>query len=140
MQIEIFSLCDAATADGGKLSMLGAFDTIRTLKFPTVHAHCAIALRIRFLRIEEGEHKIKVHFMDGDGKKVLQPMENVINVTSFSGQSSVSANFILNMQGLKFDKGGEYSIDLAIDGQHKASLPLFVKEVQPMPFPKAQEL
>ena len=40
------------------------------------------------------------------------------------------------IQGLKFDKGGEYSIDLAIDGQHKASLPLFVKEKQSVSFPE----
>ncbi len=136
MQIEIFSLCDAATADGGKLSMLGAFDTVRTAKFPAVHPHCSIALRIRFLRIEEGEHKIKVQFMDSDGQKVLHPMESVINVNAFPGQSSVSVNFILNIQGLKFEKGGEYSIDLAVDGHHKANLPLFVKEKQTAPFPK----
>ncbi|OGX37875.1 MAG: hypothetical protein A3C36_05400 [Omnitrophica WOR_2 bacterium RIFCSPHIGHO2_02_FULL_52_10] len=38
MQIEIFALCDAATGDMGKLSMLGAFDTIWTTKNPTVRA------------------------------------------------------------------------------------------------------
>lgn len=140
MQIEIFSLCDAATADGGKLSMLGAFDAIRTGKFPAVHPQCAIALRVRFSRIEEGDHKMTVHFVDGDGKNVLPPMQGEIKVGPFSGQGSFSTNFIFNLQGLKFDKGGEYSIDLAIDGQHKASLPLFVKEKQPLPFPKAPGL
>lgn len=43
-------------------------------------------------------------------------------------QRSGSANLILNIQGLKLERLGEYSIDLAIDGQEKASLPLFVKE------------
>ena len=130
MQIEIFSLCDAATADGGKLSMLGAFDAIQISKFPAVHPQCAIAARIRFSRIEEGEHAIKVQFVDGDGKNVLQPMQSVVRVGSFTGQGSFSTNFIFNIQGLKFEKSGEYSIDLAIDGQHKASLPLFIKEKQ----------
>ena len=99
MQVEIFSLCEAATADGGKLSMLGAFDTIRTSKFPTIHAQCAIALRVRFSRIEEGDHKMTVHFVDSDGKNVLPPMQGAIKVGVFPGQGSVSTNFIFNIQG-----------------------------------------
>ena len=54
MRLEIFSLCDAATADFGKLSMLGVFDTIWAIKIPAVHPQCAIALRVRFEKIERG--------------------------------------------------------------------------------------
>jgi hypothetical protein len=128
MQIEIFALCDAATADFGKLSMLGAFDTIGAAKTPTVHAQCAIALRIRFERIERGEHKVIVQFVDIDGKNVIPPAQGVINMNFPEEQSSGAANLILNIQALKLEKFGQYSIDLAIDGQQKASLPLFVKE------------
>ena len=128
MQIEIFSLCDAATADFGKLSMLGAFDTIGAIKTPAMHPQCAIALRVRFSRIERGEHKVAVNFVDIDGKNVIPPAQGVITMNFPEEQSSGSANLILNIQGLKLEKFGEYSIDLAIDGQQKVSLPLFVKE------------
>jgi hypothetical protein len=128
MQIEIFSLCDAATADFGKLSMLGVFDTIGVMRIPVVHPQCAIALRVRFDKIERGEHKVVVHFVDIDGKNVIPPAQGVININFPEEQSSGSANLIMNIQGLKLEKFGEYSIDLAIDGQQKASLPLFVKE------------
>lgn len=128
MQIEIFALCDAATADFGKLSMLGSFDTIWVTKTPAVHPQCAIALRVRFERIERGEHKVVVHFVDIDGRNVISPAQGAITINFPEEQSSGSANLILNIQGLKLDRVGEYSIDLAIDGQLKASLPLFVKE------------
>lgn len=128
MQIEIFSLCDAATADFGKLSILGAFDAIGAVKTPTVHPQCAIALRVRFSRIEKGEHKVAVSFIDIDGKNVIPPAQGVITMNFSEEQGSGSANLILNIQGLKLEKFGEYSIDLAIDGQQKASLPFFVKE------------
>jgi hypothetical protein len=128
MQIEIFALCDAATGDLGKLSMLGAFDTIWVAKTPAVHPQCAIALRARFERIERGEHKVAVHFVDIDGRNVISPAQGAITINFPEDQSSGSANLILNIQGLKLDRVGEYSIDLAIDGQLKASLPLFVKE------------
>ncbi len=128
MQIEIFALCDAATGDFGKLSMLGVFDTIFTLKAPAVHPQCTVALRARFERIEKGDHTVDVHFVDSDGKNVVPPARSIMSMNILDEQSSGAANLILNIQGVKLEKFGEYSIDLAIDGQHKASLPLFVKE------------
>ena len=59
MHIEVFSLCDAATVDaGGKLNILGAFDTIWAANIPVVYPHFGVALRVRFNSIERGEHKV----------------------------------------------------------------------------------
>jgi len=43
--------------------------------------------------------------------------------------TSVAANMILNLHGLKFQQFGEYSIDLAIDGRHESSLPFYVNQL-----------
>lgn len=128
MRIEIFSLCDAATAAGGKLNVLGAFDTIWAKKVPTVYPLCAVALRIRFESDEKGKHQILVNFVDLDGKHIIPSANGAINVDFFENQRSRSANLILNIQGLKLEKYGEYSIDLAIDSRREKSLPFFVKE------------
>jgi len=128
MHLEVFSLCDAATADTGKLNILGAFDTIWCSQVPVVHPQCSIALRIRFDSIERGEHKISVNFVDADGKHILPPANGVIKINFPNEQRSGSSHLILNIQGLKLEKHGEYSIDLAIDGRSEASLPLFVKQ------------
>jgi len=53
-------------------------------------------------------------------------------------QQSGSAKFIINLQGIKFEKPGPYSIDLAIDGRQDASLPLFLRHVPDQPGPPAQ--
>lgn len=127
MQIEIFALCDAATADTGKLNMLGAFDTMWVAQTPAVLPHCAVALRVRFSRIERGDHNVGVSFVDMDGKSLIPAAHGVLRMNFPDEQSCGSANLILNLQGLKFEKTGEYAIDLAIDGEQKASLPLFVK-------------
>lgn len=128
MRVEIFSLCDAATSDGGKLNILGAFDTIWTAKMPMVYPQCTIALRIRFDVIERGEHKVTVNFVDSDGKHIIPPADGSITVSFLDEQRSAAANLILNMQQVKFEKFGEYSIDLAIDGRVEGSLPLLVRE------------
>jgi len=129
MNIEVYSLCDAATNDAGKLNMLGAFDTILAGQLPLIHPQCTIALRIRFESIERGEHRVAVTFVDLDGRNIIPPANGTINVNFPDGQRSGSANLILNIQRLKLEKYGEYSIDLAIDGRSEGSLPLFV--IQP---------
>ncbi|MCK4917787.1 MAG: hypothetical protein KAS51_06205 [Candidatus Omnitrophica bacterium] len=128
MHLEVFSLCDAATTDTGKLNILGAFDTIWCSKIPAVHPQCSIALRIRFDAIEKGEHKISVNFVDADGKHILPPTNGIIKINFQNDQRSGSSHLIFNIQGLKLEKYAEYSIDLAIDGRSEASLPLFVKQ------------
>ena len=37
MNIQVAVLCDAATEENGKLSLLGAFDTIYAPQMPAVH-------------------------------------------------------------------------------------------------------
>jgi len=127
MHIEVFSLCDAATMDvAGKLNVLGAFDSIMTGSIPVVYPQCALALRVRFDNIERGEHKLAVSFVDLDGKHIVPPANGTININFPDEQRSGSANFVFNLQMLKLEKYGEYSIDLAVDSRKEASLPLFV--------------
>jgi hypothetical protein len=134
MNVEAFLLCDAATEFGGKLNVLGAFDSIFAKEFPAVHPHCAVALRLRFDQIETGQHRVRLNFVDADGKAVLPPLDATINIGMRAEDVSICANLVLNIQGVKFEKAGVYSIDLAVDGRHERSLPLFVK-----PMPKQQE-
>ena len=130
MKVELFVLCDAATDYQGKLNLLGTFDSIWANQMPAVHPICAVALRLRFLKIEEGEHKIKISIVDGDGKAVVRPVEANVNILfKNTPLTSTATNMILNLQGLKFPGYGEYSIDLAIDGRHEASLPLYINKM-----------
>ncbi|MBF0490403.1 MAG: hypothetical protein HQL15_07250 [Candidatus Omnitrophica bacterium] len=127
MHVEVFSLCDAATVDaGGKLNILGAFDTIWAVELPVVYPQFAVALRVRFESIERGEHKVAFNFIDMDGKHILPAANGVININFQDGQRSASANSIINVQRVKLENYGEYAIDIAIDGRKEASLPLFV--------------
>jgi len=129
MNIEVFSLCDAATVDtAGKLNVLGAFDTIWTGTMPVVYPQCAIALRIRFENIEKGEHKVTVNFVDLDGKHIIPGANGTLNINFPDELRSGSANLVFNIQMLKLEKHGEYMIDLAVDSRKEASLPLYVRE------------
>ena len=138
MELQVAVLCDAATDNAGKLNILGTFDTIFTNQFPAVHPQCAIALRMSFNKIEEGHHKVKLSFMDEDGKPVMPNIDIPIDVTVPDDTIFISRNFLINIQQLKFEKPGLYSIDLALDGRQEGSIPLLVKKAPATPPPPPQ--
>jgi len=130
MKVEIFTLCDAATADaGGKLNILGSFDRINAASLPVTHPLCALAIKLRFERLEEGQKRIGISFVDSDGTAVMPTLDAATQVNFPPDESSVTACLVLQIQQLKLPNFGEYSIDLAIDGRHEASIPLFVKSI-----------
>lgn len=129
MNIEAFLLCDAATDQQGKLNVLGAFDAIWTKQLPYIHPACAIALRIRFEISEEGNHPVKILIIDEDAKPAGPKLEGNINVKFRKGMNSTIVNLILNVQRLKFEKYGQYRIDLTIDNQKITDLPFIVRPV-----------
>ncbi len=130
MNIQIAVLCDAATDYSGKLNILGAFDTIVTNHLPAFHPQCSIALRIAFSRIEEGKHSVRMNFVDDDGKFVMPSIDMPVEVVIPPEVEFLVRNFIINIQQLKFDKPGQYSIDIAIDGRQETNIPLSVQHHQ----------
>ncbi len=127
MKIQIAALCDGAADYGGKLNLLGVFDTIYAAQFPAVHPQCSIAVRANFVRIEEGHHKVKINFVDADGRFVMPGIEIPVHVAMPADSGLAVRNTIVNIQQLRFDRPGQYSIDIAFDGRLEASLPLHVK-------------
>jgi hypothetical protein len=130
MNIQVAVLCDAATQDGSsKLNVLGAFDTIYAAQTPAIHPQCAVALRITFMAGEEGQHKIALNFINADGRSIMPPIEMPVMVTLPEDAHFVSLNFVASIQRLQFPEAGLYSVDVRIDGQSQASIPLFVKNL-----------
>ena len=137
MKVEIFTLCDAATIDAaGKLNVLGSFDRLNAPAEPITHMHCALAIKLRFERVEEGQKKIRLAFVNPDGVAVMPPIDGTAEVRFQGNDSSSTVSLALGIQQLKLPKFDEYSIDLAIDGRHEASIPLFVKPSAPVTSPK----
>ena len=130
MKIEVFALCDAAVDYSGKLSLLGAFDGIFAVESPVVHPQCAIALRLRVSRPEEGKHQLVLNFIDADGRPVMPSVNANFEVRVPQERESIAVNLVLNIHQLKFENFGEHAVDLSIDDQQAASLPLLVVRKQ----------
>ncbi len=129
MDIQVAVLCDAATDHKGKLNLLGTFNSDYTRELPANYPQCSIVLRVVFKRVEEGSHKLRINFVDEDGKFVMPSIELPFEVNVPGEDSFLYRNFILNIQRLKFEKFGQHAVDIAIDGRQEASIPLEVKQL-----------
>ncbi len=131
MKVEIFTLCDAATVDAaGKLNILGSFDRLNAREAPVIHPQCALAIKLRFERVEEGQKQLRIAFVDQDGAAFMQNLDATAEVRFHGDDPSVTVSLALNIQQLRLPSFDEYSIDLAVDGRQEASIPLFVKPAQ----------
>jgi hypothetical protein len=130
MNIQVAVLCDAATDENGKLSLLGAFDTIYAQQLPAVHPQCSIALRVTFTGVDEGTHQLKLNFVDADGRSVMPSIDIPVEVLLPGEAHFGTRNFIINIQQLKFDVPGIFAIDIALDGHLHTSIPLMVKHLR----------
>jgi len=127
MDIQVATLCDSASDYNGKLCILGTFDTICSSGLPIVHPHCSLALRICFKPGDEGHHVVTVRFIDDDGKPVMDPpFKESIDVSLPNNAYFLTRNLILNFQRLKFASTGQFSIDVSVDEQMLARIPLRV--------------
>jgi hypothetical protein len=131
MNIQVAVLCDAATEDNGKLNLLGAFDTIFAPQLPAVHPQCAVALRVTFMSGDEGERKLKLNFVDADGKSIMPPIEIPVAVSLPDEALFLTRNFIVNIQQLKFADEGLYSVDVRLDDKSQGNIPLQIKLLPP---------
>ena len=84
-----------------------------------------------FNKVEEGQHKLKLHFVDEDGKSVMQPIDMPVEVQVPEETIFLSRNFVVNIQGLQFEKQGLYSINITLDGRQVGAIPLLVRVPAP---------
>jgi hypothetical protein len=134
MNIQVAVLCDAATDDNCKLNLLGAFDTICTPQLPAIHPQCSIALRVIFFSGDEGKHSLRINFVDADGRPITPDFPPL--PVEFQLPEDIhfcTRNFIINIQQLRFENPGLYSIDISLDDQPQVSIPLLVKHNPPSP-------
>lgn len=133
MDIQVAVLCDYAADYQGKLCIQGAFDTLFARQFPVVHPACALALRLCLTPEDAGDHKLGISIVDEDGVALdpeRMPIVGDLHVALPEGAAFLTRNLIMNFQGLKFEKTGNYSVDITLDGEVVSSTPLRLVQVQ----------
>lgn len=135
MKAELFTACDFAADYGGKLTIVGVFDTLGATHTPVVHPQLCIVAKIRFDDIEAGRRQVRFTLTDFDGQDVLKPLDMPITAPAAPAAEAVGSvvNLVLNINGVTFSRFGEHSLDLSIDGVHIASTPLYLRRTATPP-------
>ncbi|NDF01770.1 MAG: hypothetical protein EB034_26445 [Verrucomicrobia bacterium] len=69
---------------------------------------------------------MRVNLIDDDGQNLLPKIEAPIDIRLPENQFFASVNLVFNLQGMRFTKPGQYSIDITLDGTMMARIPLQV--------------
>jgi hypothetical protein len=127
MHVDIFTLCDFAQESGGKLTVVGAFDTVFARQFPAMHPYMCLAMRLRFYIHEEGTHPIRIEFAGPNGAEVVNPIEGELSVLDFAGSSRV-VHSVFNFVSTPIEREGTIGITLSVDGREALTSPLYVRK------------
>ena len=119
-------LADAANISReGKLNILGAFDRIYGAKFPLRWPRMVLVTRFEASAAEFGSEKsIEIVTMDADGKR-LGKASGKMKIGEGRTGRQIKINHVLPM-GMTFPAPGEYSIEILVNGEPKATVPLEV--------------
>ena len=126
---EVFVICDGANDSQGKLNILGAFDSIIAQEFPFVHPHCVFVLRLRIDHNDGRESAIRLILRHAAEETVLASVDTTLKHDSFPNPT-MSANLIVNINALRFEKPGDYAFTLEINGMPAAIAPLYVRQAK----------
>lgn len=128
MDVDLALLADAATVDAsGKLNILGVFDRVTTGQFPARHGRISLVLRFTAGVAEMGVHEVEIRLRDPKGGEVLRLSGKMeLGPGATAPRNGMRVPHVLNLDGLVFEMPGAYAFDVAVDGDHHVSIPLFV--------------
>jgi hypothetical protein len=127
MKAEVFTLCDFAQEAGGKLTVVGTFDTIISRTFPCVHPHLSVVARLRFDLWEFAAHNFRVETRTLSGDAGIAPVAGTIEVRG-GGNATAVSHLVFGVANLRFEEPGVVNFVLSIDDKEIASLPLYVRK------------
>ncbi|MDR3324929.1 MAG: hypothetical protein LBS82_02925 [Spirochaetaceae bacterium] len=127
MTTELFTFCDFAQETGGKLTIVGTFDTIITKNFPCVHPQLSVVIRLRFNISEFYRHSFRIETRDLDGEVCMNSISGKIDVRGVGNATAVS-HLVFCINGLHFKNAGVVNFVLYIDDRELAFLPLYVRK------------
>lgn len=111
MELKIFTFCQGAFNDDGKLTIVGTFDDYFVSQFPATISF-GLAIKLGLNEREGGEKHISIKFLDPEGKEFLSAMTATVQVPE-----NIASNiaFATNIQGVRFEMAGKYRCQLFID-------------------------
>ena len=125
MKIELFTFCDFAQENSGKLTIVGTFDTIISRNFPCIHPQLSVVIRLRFDLWEFSNHQFRIETRDLNGENIIKPIQGNVEVKGVGNATAVS-HLVFTIANLQFKSSGMINFTLYIDDKEVSSIPLYL--------------
>ncbi|HEX9885843.1 MAG TPA: hypothetical protein VGA70_05120 [Longimicrobiales bacterium] len=132
MEMKFGLLCDAANESReGKLNILGEFNTIWAGGFPVRWPRCVLVARFEAHPSEGQDHDLVLRLTDRDGADIIpSPPRLPIRFAQAAPDMPLRAQVVVNLDGMTFERPGEFEYHLVVDGHHRGSVPIWVRPRQ----------
>jgi hypothetical protein len=127
IKIELFTFCDFAQENGGKLTIVGTFDTIIARNFPCEHPQLFVVIRVRFDLWEFSNHDFRIEMRDLDSEMNMDPINGKIEVRG-GGNATAVSHLVFSISKMHFRNPGLVNFVLFIDDKEIGSIPLYVRK------------
>lgn len=114
-KLNFLHICDyASLGDVGKLNVLGIFENIFVKIIPSTHPQLYVVANIGVKKIGNYKQIIKL-VRNRDNQEVISPLEFGLAVGQLPATGIVNAGVIGQLNNIKFEEEGSYSIQVFID-------------------------
>ena len=127
IKIELFTFCDFAQENSGKLTIVGTFDTIISRNFPCVHPQLSVVIRLRFDLWEFGNHDFRIETRDLEGEMNMETINGKVAVKGVGNASAVS-HLVFSISNLHFKNPGLINFILFMDDKEIDTIPLYIRK------------
>ncbi|MDR2364047.1 MAG: hypothetical protein LBD65_06490 [Spirochaetaceae bacterium] len=127
MKVEIFTFCDFAQENSGKLTIVGTFDTIVSKNFPCIHPQLSVVLRLRFDIWEFSNHTFRIETRDLNGELNMETISGTVEVKGVGNATAVS-HLVFSISNLQFKSSGMVNFVLYVDDRELTSIPLYIRK------------
>lgn len=129
MRVDLVCIADMANIDaGGKLNIVGEFNTILAANLPSPPVNMTLVARITAASSEGNEHEITIVIVDQDGHELVRlPTQQIRFKPVLPGTSGdLRAQIVLGIKGARFPAHGPFRFDILVDGRVVGDRTLFV--------------
>ncbi|MDR2758619.1 MAG: hypothetical protein LBB78_04510 [Spirochaetaceae bacterium] len=127
MKAEIFTFCDFAQESGGKLTIIGTFDTIVSKNFPCIHPLLSVVIRLRFDIWEFANHTFRIETRDLNGELSMETISGNVDVKE-AGNATAVSHLVFSISNLRFRSSGVVNFVLYMDDKEFTSIPLYIRK------------
>ena len=127
MKIELFTFCDFAQDNGGKLTIVGTFDTIIAQSFPCTHPQLSVVIRVRFDMWEFTQHNFRIEVQSLQNIVRMDPISGTIDVKD-AGNATTVSHLVFSVSNFRVPHEGVTNFVLYIDNKELNSIPLYIRK------------